>query len=63
MTVKPDKEKKTAVTVRINQANSELIPKIENGKWKMTVHLEMRGDMIQNETHLNMMDPKLSHLL
>lgn len=45
------------------RANTEQIPKIENGKWKMTVKVFTEDDIVQNSTKLNLMNPKFVKML
>ncbi|GED71774.1 spore germination protein KC [Brevibacillus reuszeri] len=42
---------------------TKLIPKIENGKWKMLVEVETEGDLIQNGTNLDLTVPKLMKIM
>lgn len=45
------------ISVNVLQARSTLIPKIENGKWKITLKSESYSDIVQNTTDLNVSDP------
>jgi spore germination protein KC len=56
VTVTP-KEAKGHVSFSLQKASSELIPKFENGKWKITLKAEAEADIIQNTTRLDMSDP------
>jgi spore germination protein KC len=51
------------ISMQLLRARSELIPKIENGKWKMTLKAETEDDIIQNSTNLNLMNPKTIKML
>jgi spore germination protein KC len=44
-------------------SNSELIPKIEDGKWKMTIKVKTKDDVIVNGSNLNLMNPKIISIL
>lgn len=50
---------KNLVSLKPVRAKVKLLPKIEGDKWLMTVKVKAEGDMIQNGTHLNPMNPKL----
>ena len=56
VTVKP-KEAKGLVSLNMQNASSELIPIIKNGKWKMLLKADAEADVIQNTTPLDMSDP------
>lgn len=45
------------VTFNLQKATSELIPTIENGKWKMLLKADAEADIIQNTTQLDMSNP------
>lgn len=62
VSLKP-KEGKGYVSSTLLRANSELIPKIEDGKWKMTLKGVTEDDLIVNESNLNVMDPKVTQML
>jgi spore germination protein KC len=52
--------KKTEGTVSLKQlrAHTQLIPKIENGTWKIILKGRTEEDIIQNDTNLDFMNPK-----
>lgn len=56
ITVSPEPED-GFVSLKLIHANSELIPSIENGKWKITLETMSEDDIIQSETRLDMMNP------
>lgn len=58
VTIKPEKVKGYVSLNPIRQT-TKLIPKIEDGTWKMTVKVKTEGDIIENGTNLNLMNPKL----
>jgi spore germination protein KC len=53
------KNEKGEIALNPVRADVKLIPKIANGQWKMTVKTMTEGDVVQNGTKLNMMDPKV----
>lgn len=58
VTVKP-KEAKGYVSLSMLDATSRLIPKFENGRWKMVLNTDAEADVIQNTTQLDMTNPKV----
>lgn len=62
ITINPE-EMNGNITVSVIRSQTELIPQIENEKWKMTVHTEVEGDLILNETRLPLINPKLIETL
>lgn len=62
VSMKPN-EGKGYVSTTLLHANSELIPKIEDGKWKMTVKAVTEDDVIVNGSDLNLMNPKFIEML
>ncbi|MFC4770292.1 Ger(x)C family spore germination protein [Effusibacillus consociatus] len=56
VTVEP-KEGEGRVSLEMLRAKTELIPQIENGKWKMTVKAVTEDDFAENTTSLNPMNP------
>jgi len=50
---------KELVSLKPVRAKVKLLPKIEGDKWLMTIKVKAEGDMIQNGTALNPMNPKL----
>lgn len=57
-TITPDKGK-GELSLFIIHAQLKLTPRIEDGKWKMTVKVESEDDIAQNETNLDTTDPKV----
>lgn len=51
------------VSCTLLRADIELIPKIEDGKWEMTVKSVTEDDVVLNDSKLNMMNPKIVKLL
>jgi spore germination protein KC len=62
ITVHP-KKAKGYVSMNLLHANSKLIPKIEDGKWKITLKTESTIDIIQNTTNLDMSNPVVVKML
>src|SRR5207248_11479656 len=62
ISIKPS-EGKGYVSSTILRANSELIPKIEGGKWKMTIKAKTEDDVIVNVSNLNLMNPHFIPML
>lgn len=62
VSIKPS-EGKGYVSTTMLHAHTELIPKIEGGKWKMTVQAVTEGDVIVNGSNLNLMNPKFIQML
>lgn len=57
VTVKPDNAE-GHISMNLLRADSKLIPKIENGIWKITLKTETEDDIIQNATNLELKDKK-----
>ncbi|WP_102273908.1 Ger(x)C family spore germination protein [Cytobacillus massiliigabonensis] len=62
ITFKP-KNEEGKISLNPVRSNIHLVPKITNGQWKMTVKVRAEGDVVQNETNLNIMDPKIINRL
>ncbi|RCW43466.1 Ger(x)C family spore germination protein [Paenibacillus prosopidis] len=62
ITIKP-KEGKGYVSSTLLRANSQLIPKIEGGKWRITLKAVTEDDVIVNGSNLNLMNPKFIQML
>jgi len=66
VSIKPPKTE-GYISLQLLRVHSQLIPKIENGRWKMTLKAVTQDDISQNETTLDTTDPKnikmLEHLL
>jgi spore germination protein KC len=58
VTIKP-KEANGYVSLSLLEATSKLIPKYENGKWKLVLNAHAEADVIQNTTQLDMTNPKV----
>ncbi|NRF93274.1 Ger(x)C family spore germination protein [Paenibacillus frigoriresistens] len=52
-------ESEGLVSLKPVKANVKLIPKIEGEKWMMTLKVQTEGDIVQNSTLLNPMNPDL----
>ncbi|WNC12192.1 Ger(x)C family spore germination protein [Brevibacillus brevis] len=52
------KNVKGFVSLNPFRERTKLVPSIQDGKWKMLVVVETEGDLIQNGTHLNLVNPK-----
>jgi len=62
ITIKPP-HTKGYISVNLLQAESTLIPKIENGKWKIILKSESNSDIVQNTTNLDVTNPAVVKLL
>ncbi len=62
VTVDP-KKTKGFVSLQMLRANTQLIPKIEKGTWKIKLKVETEDDIVQNETKLSFMNPKFVKIL
>ncbi|MBY0011229.1 Ger(x)C family spore germination protein [Paenibacillus typhae] len=51
------------VSLKPVKARVKLIPAISNDKWMMTIKIKAEGDIIQNETDLNPMNPKVLNMM
>lgn len=47
------------ITMTPTLGKSEFDPLIEGDRWIMKLHIVIRGDIVQNETHLNMMNEEV----
>ncbi|QRG65080.1 Ger(x)C family spore germination protein [Brevibacillus choshinensis] len=57
------KDEKGIVSVSPTRTKTTLLPKIENGKWSMLVKVDSEGDVVENGTQLNLMNPKYVAML
>ncbi|WP_164669417.1 Ger(x)C family spore germination protein [Virgibacillus doumboii] len=62
VTVKPEGEE-DHISFHIFEASTELIPKIKNGTWTMTIKIKSIDDAVENETTLNLMNPVTANKL
>jgi spore germination protein KC len=62
ITVKPE-EANGYIAMTLIRAHTELIPKIKDGKWEMTVKAVTEDDVILNESNLKLEDPKNTKVL
>lgn len=62
ITIEP-KEGEGMITFQILNANSQLIPKIERGNWKIIVKSKSLDDVIENNSNLNVMNPEIAEKL
>lgn len=51
------------ISAKLLRAETELIPEIKNGKWKITVHSVTEDDIVSNGSKLNLMNPQFIKLL
>jgi spore germination protein KC len=58
VTVKPENVE-GFVSVNPIRSKTTLIPKIEQGKWKMVVKIDTEGDLVENGTKLNLIKPEM----
>lgn len=62
VTIEP-KDSEGEISFNLLRSNTQLIPKIQKGKWKMTVKIITEDDAVENETKLNLMNPKIVNTL
>jgi spore germination protein KC len=62
VTVRP-KSDPGFVSMNLIRSRTQLVPRIHNGKWIITVKAETEDDIMQNGTELDMMDAKVSKML
>ncbi|MBI0581178.1 Ger(x)C family spore germination protein [Neobacillus cucumis] len=51
------------ISVNLTQASSKLLPKIEDGKWKITLQSESNSDIVQNTTKLDVSNPEVGKMI
>ncbi|MDR7002831.1 Ger(x)C family spore germination protein [Neobacillus niacini] len=51
------------ISINLTQADTKLLPKIENGKWKITLQSESNSDIIQNTTKLDVSNPEVGNMI
>lgn len=54
----PDKAK-GSMSVQIIRSKTRLVPKIENGKWRVIVSVDTYDDIVENQTNLDLDDPRV----
>ncbi len=62
VTIEP-KENEGDISFIILRSYTVLTPKIQNGKWEMAVKIIIENDALENETKLNLMNPKIVNSL
>ncbi|WP_423802538.1 Ger(x)C family spore germination protein [Neobacillus sp. SAB-20_R2A] len=62
ITIKPPKTD-GYISVNVLQAQAKLIPKIQNGKWTITLKSVSASDIVQNETNLDVSNPVVAKSL
>ncbi|WP_158289290.1 Ger(x)C family spore germination protein [Paenibacillus flagellatus] len=60
VTVTPTRTERGDVTVRLVRSRTKLVPRIEDGKWAITVESEAQGDILQNTTNVDFGNPLLA---
>jgi len=63
VTVTPKEAKEGQVSLNLLRAHTELIPKIENGQWKMTIKAVTEDDVVHNGTNLDVSNPETTKML
>lgn len=63
VTMRPEEAKGGYISSILLRSHTDLLPQIKNGKWMMTVKVRTEDDLILNGTNLNLMNPKLVHML
>lgn len=62
VTIKPKNEEGT-ITLDPIREHTDIVPKIENGKWKINVKIRAEGSIVQNSTDLDVMNPEVNKML
>ncbi|MEH7306458.1 Ger(x)C family spore germination protein [Neobacillus drentensis] len=62
VTLKP-KDTQGFISLNLRNSHSKLVPKIKNGKWKITLKINTEDDIIQNATKLAVLNPKVIKML
>jgi spore germination protein KC len=62
VTIKP-KNEEGSITLDPIREHTEIIPKMENGKWKINIKIKAEGSIVQNSTDLDVMNPKVNKML
>jgi spore germination protein KC len=57
MTIKPQVKGGGSISVTLLSSHTKIIPKIENGRWKIKLQVKADTDIIQNSTHLDISLP------
>jgi spore germination protein KC len=63
VTVTPKEAKEGQVSLNLLRAHTELIPKIENKRWKITVKAVSDDEIVHNGTNLDLMNPKFTEMI
>jgi spore germination protein KC len=58
VTVSPE-ETEGVISLNLLRSNTVLVPKIESGKWKISIIIDVEDDIVQNGTKLNTMNPEV----
>lgn len=56
LSIKPEGEKGGEITMTPTIGKVKFNPRIENNQWFMNLKLRVEGDIVQNETHLNLLN-------
>ncbi|CQR48304.1 Spore germination protein A3 precursor [Paraliobacillus sp. PM-2] len=51
------------ISFKLLRSSTDLSPTIKNGKWKMVVNITTEDDVVENETNLDVLDPKITDKL
>ncbi|MFI8708546.1 Ger(x)C family spore germination protein [Bacillus sp. NPDC077411] len=60
--VKPQGETET-ITMELTQEHTDIAPKIENNKWKITANIRTEGSIVENATNLDVMKPEINKMI
>ncbi|MGC5328084.1 Ger(x)C family spore germination protein [Brevibacillus sp. SYSU BS000544] len=52
-------ENKGSISLQPVKETTKLVPEINEGKWIMNINIEAEGDLVQNETNLDLLNPQL----
>ncbi|TCP29212.1 spore germination protein KC [Scopulibacillus darangshiensis] len=58
VTIEP-KNTKGSISFNLLRSKTKLVPKIVDGKWQMIAKITTEDDAVENDTALNLMDPKI----
>ncbi|KFN03617.1 Ger(x)C family spore germination protein [Bacillus clarus] len=60
--VKPQNGRGT-ITMELTQELTDIVPKIENNKWKIVANIRTEGSIVENATDLDVMKPEINKMI